>query len=355
MKKDRQKQQVSEFQPDTLGELPMTIAGYSFWGGMILTVLSIAITIYLMTVAGGDATKATEIASSVSMFSKGILGGVVLMTLGSAWLFWEEEIMVGVNIIVSLALFFCPAWMPSVMSLPTNVGVEAGYESIATGGKLYLGLALAILIGDISIRIRHRMVHGTKADLLKYGNGIKEEVEKQNVLMGKCWQLPYCRKFVREKCPIFHAKVTCWRELVGCMCEEAVIRTAMENKPVSKEALLSGAAIPRNNKLTVSQKRDRCKNCVIYNEHQKHKYKVAMPAVVIGYILVYILLKAPIADMINGMLNGFSNTVNKITVGAVKEVNTGDYFTQFLVLAFVMVLMAYTIKMVEYALFKLKV
>jgi hypothetical protein len=355
MKQDRQKQQVSDFQPDTLGELPMTIAGYGFWGGMITLVLSIAVTIYLMTVAGGDASKAPTIANSISLFSKGIMIGVVAMVISSAWLYWEEEIMVAVNVIIALALFFSPAWLPSVLSVQTNVGVDAGYQSLANGGKLYLGFALAILVADIALRIRARMVHGTKADLLKYGKNVKEEVEKQNILMGKCWQLPYCRKFVREKCPIFHAKVTCWRELVGCMCEEAVIRTAMENKPVSKEALLSGAAIPRNNKLTVSQKRDRCKNCVIYNEHQKHKYKVAMPAVVIGYALVYILLKAPIADMINGLLGGASNAVRGLTAGAIKEVNTGDYFTQFLVGAFVLVMMAYTIKLVEYALFKLKI
>jgi hypothetical protein len=353
MKSNRQKD-TSDFQPDALGELPMTIASYGFWGGMIVFVLSLVITIYLMTVAGGDASKAATIAGSIGLFSKGILGGIFAMVVSSAWLFWEEEIMVGVNMIVSLALFFSPAWLPSVMGANANPGVTAGYDSISGGGKLYLTLALLILVGDIGLRIRQRMLHGTKADLLKYGKGVKEEVEKQNILMGKCWQLPYCRKFIRERCPIFHAKVTCWRELVGCMCEESVIRTAMENKPVSKEALLSGSAIPRNNSLTVSQKRERCKNCVIYNEHQKHKYKLAMPGIVIGYGLVYILLKAPLADMINGMLGSASNTVKGLTAGAIKEVNTGDYFTQFLVGAFLVVLMAYTIKVVEYAIFKLK-
>jgi hypothetical protein len=94
---------------------------------------------------------------------------------------------------------------------------------------------------------------------------------------------------------------------------------------------------------------------VIYNEHQKHKYKVAMPAIVIGYGLFYILFKAPLADAINNMLGGASNAVKGITAGAVKVINTGDYFTQFLVGAVVVVMMAYTIKVVEYALFKLKV
>ena len=80
-----------------------------------------------------------------------------------------------------------------------------------------------------------------------------------------------------------------------------------------------------------------------------------MPTVVIGYILIYILFKNPIADMINNFLNRGNQVVNQVTVGAIKDVHTGDFFTQFLVGAVVVVALAYTIKVVEYAIFKLKI
>jgi hypothetical protein len=354
--KPGQKKDPTEFQPDMLGEIPVTIARYAFYGGAGLLLFSAAITIFLMTVANGDPSKAAQVATNIGLFQKGMLIGVIGAVAGSGWLFWEEEMMVAGNLISALVLFFSSAILPMVMAFaPGNKGVEAGFEALGVAGKVYLGFALAILVVDIGLRVKTRSEQGAKKDSLKYGKGVTEESDRKNVFMGKCWQLPYCRKFVREKCPIYHAQRTCWRELVGCMCEESVIRAAMDNKPVSKESLLSGAAIPRNTKLTDSAKRERCKTCVIYNEHQKHKYKLAMPLVIISYILIYFVFKNPIADMINNFLNRTGDTIKKVTVGAVKEVHTGDFFTQFLVGAVLVVMLAYTIKVVEYAIFKLKI
>ena len=355
MKPNRQKDNT-EFQPEVLGEIPMTIARFATWGGAIAFAGSLFVTIYLMTVASGDAAKANQVATNMELFQKGMVTGVLCFVRGTAWLFWEEEVMVAGHLIGSLLLMFSPTILPLVISFNNNPGVQAGYAAMNGGAMLWLGMAAVILVTDISLRVKNRMVHGTKAELLKYGNkSMKEESDRKNVFMGKCWQLPYCRKYVREKCPIFHAQRTCWREQVGCMCEESVIRSAIENKPVSKEALLSGAAIPRNNKLSTAAKKERCKTCVIYNEHQKHKYRLAMPSVFIFYTLFYALFRIPLSDMVNRMLGGTSKVISNVTVGTVQKVETGAWFTQILVAALLITALAYTIKMIEYAIFKLKI
>ncbi|HLO98662.1 MAG TPA: hypothetical protein VK171_08715 [Fimbriimonas sp.] len=338
-----------------LGEIPTTIATYAFWGGLIVLVLSLFSTIYLMSAAGGDAAKANQIAQTMQLLLKGLMAGSVLTALGSAFLFWEEEMMVAFNIAGACLLFFSSAYLPLILGSTTNAGTDAGYNALQSAGTIYFLIAMAILVGDIANRVRQRALVGAKKDTLRYGKGIKEDNDKQNVFMGKCWQLPYCRKFVRDRCPIFHAQRTCWRELVGCMCEEAVIKVAMEGKPISKEALLSGAAIPRNNKLTDGAKRERCKNCVIYNEHQKHKYKLAMPTVLIGYAALFVLIRVPLTTAINNALDKGTKTVSNLSAGTVKAVDTGEWFTNFLVGAIVVVFLAYTIKIVEYAIFKLKI
>lgn len=351
------KKDPTEFQPDMLGEIPATIARYAFWGGVGILIFSVVVVVFLMSVANGDATKAGQIASSIGLFQKGLLIGVIGTVAGSAWLFWEEEIMVALNLGGAFVLFFSSTILSMAMSFPAenaNKGILAGYDALGLAGKIYLAFAFVILIGDIALRVKTRTEQGAKKDSLKYGKGVTEESDRKNVFMGKCWQLPYCRKFVREKCPIYHAKRTCWRELVGCMCEESVIRIAMDGKPISKESLLSGAAIPRNTKLTDAAKRERCKTCVIYNEHQKHKYKLAMPTVIISYIVIYIVFKGPIADVINNFLSHGNKIVNDISANSIKKVDTGDMFTQFLVGAVLIVGLAYTIKVVEYAIFKLK-
>ena len=355
--KPGQKKDPTEFQPDMLGEIPYSIAKTAFYGGAGILIFSVVATVFLMSAAAADVSRVGAITGTLQLFQKGMIIGVIGTVVGSAWLFWEEEIMVGVNLMSAFVLFFSSSIIPMVMTFPptANAAVDAGYEGLGLAGKIYLGFAFAILLVDIALRVKTRSEQGAKKDSLKYGKGVKEESDRRNVFMGKCWQLPYCRKFVREKCPIYHAQRTCWRELVGCMCEESVIRVAMEGKPVSKESLLSGAAIPRNTKLTDSAKRERCKTCVIYNEHQKHKYKLAMPVVIIGYALIYLLFKGPIANGINAFLNRGSKFVTEGTGGAIKNVDTGDFFTQFLVGAVVVVMLAYTIKMVEYAIFKLKI
>ena len=358
MKNNRQKEQA-DFSPDSLGELPMTIARYALYGGITVFALCVIAVIFLMNVASSDPAKAAQVATNMGMFEKGLILGPILIALGSAWLFWEEEMMVGLNIGIALLIFFAPMWLPLVLSNAqpesSNVGVKKGYESLAIGGQIFVGFATAILIGDIITRVRKRMVYGTKAALLKYGTNIKEESDRKNVFMGKCWQLPFCRKFVREKCPIYHANRTCWRELVGCMCEEAVISAAMTGKPVSKEALLNGTAIPRNNKLTDSQKRQRCHNCVIYNEHQKHKYKLAMPLAMIFYGIIFLLFRESLGGWVSGMMMGASKKVEQVTVGTIKNVSAGEYFNQFLTVAIILVAFAYTVKLIEHAIFKLKI
>lgn len=80
-----------------------------------------------------------------------------------------------------------------------------------------------------------------------------------------------------------------------------------------------------------------------------------MPLVVIGYVLFYILFKGPLATGINNFINQTNDTINKVTVGGIKGGPTADFFTQFLVGAVVVVMLAYTIKVVEYAIFKLKI
>jgi hypothetical protein len=171
---------------------------------------------------------------------------------------------------------------------------------------------------------------------VRYGAEVKKQSGQRNLFLGRCWELPYCREQVRQKCPIYIKRQgPCWWYKEGCMCEErivlqAVIDTDWRDKtnaavnkaggaaasPMSagKHGGLAGApgglagspmslgapspvpaaAGPRLNLnsasskpearglginappkqvLTAGQKRERCRNCIIYNEHQRQKYK----------------------------------------------------------------------------------
>lgn len=325
--------------------------------GGIATLIAVSLLVFTCFRVGDAAAGAAvaDAAKNVEIYQKILMVGAIGLGIGASVTYWGEEILGAILLIVAAALYFAPLYMPSLLksSSPPVVGKALG--AIQQGGLVLGVLGIFVLVADLVSRVKGRVKNGAKSDQLKYGKGVKEEAGTQNVFMGKCWQLPFCRKFVRERCPIYHAKRTCWKELVGCMCEEQVIRNAMENKPVSKEALLSGSAIPRNNRLTEVQKRERCKNCVIYNEHQRHKYKLSMPAVVGGILLIYVIGRPFLVPATSNTMKTINTVVQKGTYGALGQKEPPLVFTELLLGVFFIIALTYSMKVVEYLIFKLKV
>ncbi|MBC8066595.1 MAG: hypothetical protein H7Y17_17325, partial [Chlorobia bacterium] len=283
-----------------------------FYLGLALGLGAAAFCIYTAMAFSGGAVQASEAQalSNIDLFQKLIISGLLAAGVGASFLFWGEELLGGLLLLVAGLLYFSPLILTSAAGVQADNKVVQNALGTVQNGGLVLGiLGIFVLVFDIANRIKLRAQQGAKADQLKYGKGIKEESDRQNVFLGKCWQLPYCRKFVRDKCPIYHAKRTCWKEQVGCMCEESVIRNAMESKLIPKDAVAAAAMIPHNHKLTYNQKRERCKQCVIYNEHQKHKYKALLPSIVAGFALVYVLLHQPLLAGVGGVISSIDKVV----------------------------------------------
>jgi hypothetical protein len=329
--------------------------------GGLASLAAIGFLIFLSFRLGGSASDVNlaQAAGTIGTLKSVLMVGVLAMSIGSCYLFWGSEILGVVLLILAAALFFAPMYMPSVVG--SGTGAAAGtlgdaLGALAAGGVCLGIIAIIVIVIDLGIRMSERARRGTKVDQLKYGKGIREEKGKKNVFLGKCWQLPFCREFVRERCPIYHAKTTCWKELVGCMCEESVIRNAMENKPIPKDALLASKMIPRNNRLTEPQKKERCRNCVIYNEHQRHKYKAAMPTVFGAFVLVYATMHGPLIAMMNGVVTAIEKVIQKgAALQGPQQFVAPAFFTETLLAVFFIVGLSYAMKTVEFLIFRAKI
>jgi hypothetical protein len=140
------------------------------------------------------------------------------------------------------------------------------------------------------------------------------------------------------------------------MCEEEVIRNAMENKPIPKDALLASKMIPRNHRLNEQQKVERCKNCVIYNEHQRHKYKLALPVTVGGFFLVYAGLHGMLIGSMKGVVDRMSDVINTATLThATHGSDAPQVFVEVMLFVFMLVALTYCLKALEFVIFKLKI
>lgn len=341
-----------------------TVARMLFWAGIVLTLVCTIILVHQFQAAAGNVSGFNEAqaVANIELFGKLLIAAVVAVFVGSTYMFWGEDILPAIQIIGSLLLYFGPPFLPQAFGgvTPGRVGPMA-LGAIQSGGLIFGILALCSLSADLYVRARERVRQGAKADALKYGKGLKQEREIQNVFMGNCWQLPFCRKFVRERCPIFHSKRTCWKEQTGCMCEEKVIQNAMENKPIPKDAVAAAALIPHNNKLTSAQKFERCKSCVIYNEHQKHKYKLALPITLAVFVGFWFLIRSQAMHLVKGLIDGLDRMVGRVTFnsgsGGVSETisQSSVPFHEIVLVCLLLIGLAYALKLVEFLIFKAKI
>lgn len=331
--------------------------------GVIGAVVLLIVTFSAFSGGGQQAAQIAQAGKNIALYHDVLVIGVVIAILATSYLFWGEETLGPFQLLGAALLYFMPLYLPPMMGKSLdNPVAAAALQSVQLGGMIAGGLAGLVTLVDLVIRARTRIKQGAKADQIKYGKGVKEEADIKNVFMGKCWQLPYCRKFVRERCPIYHSRRTCWKERVGCMCEEEVIRNAMEGKVIPKNALASSQFIPRNSRLTPEQKAARCRQCVIYNEHQRHKYKLALPICVGSVLLVYALGREPLKGLLGSVIVGVDRAVGTATYrsgsqGAVTAADTVTlgFFKEILLICLLLMLLAYLMKLIEYLFFKIKV
>ena len=346
---------------DAFGSIIDNAARATFWLGLVATIAGVAFLLVTYH-AFSQATPPASIdqaRSNVEILSKVLLAGVMGLVVGTTYMFWGEEVLGALQLLGSCLLWFTPYYVPGMLggSMVTPAS-SAALAAIQLGGTVAAGLSVVVLIADIISRVKLRSKIGTKADQLKYGKGVKEEPAVRNVFMGKCWQLPFCRKFVREKCPIYHARRTCWRERVGCMCEEEVIRGAMDNRAIPKDMVAAAKYIPVNNKLSDRAKIERCKQCVIYNEHQRQKYKAALPITMLAMGGIWVMAREPMKNLLGEVLSGADKFLGQATLAGKKGVTDPEHlaiFRELLVILLMIMILAYLMKLIEYLLFKLKV
>ena len=202
----------------------------------------------------------------------------------------------------------------------------------------------------------------------KYGHGVQKQKAstQRQVFLGRCWEGPFCKDHVRVKCPIFlEKKGPCWRRKEGCMCEERIVLQAMiapdwkDQMTRANQALSMGTGARKV--LTPEAKRERCRGCVIYNEHQRQKQKALTAGVLVGIPALLVLNFAWLQHLVNHFLNVMDAAAKRFDFGGTGAGLTflhGDSYALFawvMVFVFAVVLLSQALKFVDYVCFTLKI
>lgn len=354
-------------------------------------------------VVGQTAQRGQHALQLIHQLSLWLNIALVVMLLTSLALHYEEAAVGYVYLGLAALFAYGLNFVMEFLFAAESAKLKAGPASEATLRELHL-TAIFFGIAGVLLVVRQMWVRvmdiRTGQDLanVSYGKEVsKEEVPKALVgAFAHCWQLPFCREGIRKNCPIYHARTKCWKQGVGCMCEENVIRLAAGGPEISKGQDMTqeptkgqgfvpigdlivenerknvqnvptrvgprGVRIPTNPHLTNAQKRMRCHNCVIYNEHQKQKYQLVAPLVTLAIpLLVWFkfddLRELVVAMMhrLDGLLGHLSFSGQTGTSELTRNVQGSLGVDVIIIFCLALVFMTWALRLLEYCMFKIKI
>ncbi|MCS7300202.1 MAG: hypothetical protein NZ556_01415 [Fimbriimonadales bacterium] len=358
-----------EYQRQLMLRWITTITQWMISVGAILFTLGLIYLLYAVLFAGLDSQQFTpqdqaRIRDNLALAGNALLLGAGCIVIGLAWNYLEEP-MVGVVLLLLAVVFY---W--GVPFLIGQFGVLPAPETLRDFALTRIrNTAWVLFPPGLVLTVFVSLAHAIKR--LRYGSSLDQtlrlgtEVSQQQVqrrFLGKCWQLPYCRDYVRERCPIYHARRTCWREGVGCMCEEKTIAMALKDVRLSDDPEKNAKYIPHNTTLSKWELKQRCNECVIYNEHQRQKYQLFAPLTVGTVLGIAYFFREPLQAQVLNLLGLLDSLLARFTLmpseareGVLKAAaQTSEIASLVLYIAAVIVVLSYSLRLVETVIFKWK-
>lgn len=231
---------------------------------------------------------------------------------------------------ITLTIVIAAVGLTLFLGLPALVVGRVGTELQAAQVLLGLGkLAGEAILGVAVVRIAYEIYRSSLEGEARKERKAREDHElgrktalkpPSESVLARCWEMPFCHQAVREMCPAFKAKKSCWRFGRGCNCDADLIDTLVLNRNPgpSRQAREVEAEYIRTD-LEADKVRSRsertipCTKCPIFAEHQRRKFKVINPIIIlitIGALFFfygpltefYSLLAAKMAQLMSGSL-----------------------------------------------------
>ena len=392
---------------DTISPVIVSVGTLVMNGAFVIAGLAALYLLYalfsgnLADLASHAAADRTRLMGVVNFAGKALGGGLAIGALCALVVTWGEE-STGYFLLGGAAAF--GLGVPFIYNIAGGQGAGSGTASVHVNTALAHFIHAAYIPGAIGaglvfVDVVKRLVSGVKPktlaneDFTYGGEAAPERIPRRTSLLAKCWEGPYCREFIRAACPIFITRKACWREKKGCYCEESIVSSAaskvqgiqLDMVPsisivagggVSAESvgvaasnmldvgggrssapLQTGPAPVRKVELSHRQKVERCKSCVIYNEHQREKYKLLMPVAVLGSIVLCVLFAQTLRHVIGLSFASIDAVLGKISFSGQGSNLKGVSETAewILVGAVGLMIVSKVLQMVEWACFKAKI
>jgi hypothetical protein len=358
------------------------IGGVSSWGFWVGGLAFIATTGYLLwailsqsMVRAMSQVETVGLATSNLTYASQILyySGLVAV-ISAAVRYYDDEASGYLLLLFGAAL----RWgVPTLVaqSFPSDVGDAAAWtvyllKQFAFIGAVALIAAVPPLLYDFYFKI-------TATGAPKKSRGALTIAKPEDAppptsrFQIHCWNMPYCRDYLRKFCKPTEQGKSCWRIKSGCYCDEEMILRVMEKSSTSSKGWggfdqrFSEAAGGKTKEMTPAQKRERCRKCFIYAEHQKMKYRVLSPLSFVAALALLYMYNKPLMMAMDKGLSLTDQVASHITFKTSIPGTAGTEWSNnpafngmaewLLLICIGLTLVGYILRALEYMIFDLQV
>lgn len=228
--------------------------------------------------------------------------------------------------------------------------------SLCSVGMIFLLTGLWHVLYNNMLRIWRSVQARQQVGMVASRGVVPRKRGRRPSILTPCWHMDFCRDSVRESCPIYRKRVSCWRLKTGCMCDEHYVRgVASKLKPSVAEGGPGPGVDP---KLWAKLKRERCRRCPIYAERQSAKYRALIPLVAAVVGLAFYLSYGRIAGLVfegAQRADRFFAFMARVTVSVELPSGGVEAMTAFIMVWLGVVALCYAIRGLEYLIFELQV
>lgn len=287
--------------------------------------------------------------------------------------YYIEESLGYILSVLGVLLYFGTPWLFSVRFGHADPSVKRAITIILSDlrllGATILVPGMVLIAWNLLFQARTAITRlRSKQSLTAHKEKVAEADEPYHPrLYAKCWQMPYCHRFVREHCPAYAARKSCWRLKSGCICDKDIIDKAIGVNTVEGIMLTgqlqyqTGCRLGRTVKLSAADKRKRCRSCVIYEFHQKQKYRLISPIVFPTVLLPIWLLHSKLASLFGILVSITDRFMRTVTFLPQPQspIISQSAVPEFVLVLFVVWLAIISVScallFVEYCVFKLRI
>ena len=332
------------------------------------------------TVPGGGKMSAADVAiqtRNIGWAAQGVLLGGLAALLGAFLRFWSfAELAAGLVVAGAAIAFGVPFYVTSRASsfTPSDPGVVALINPTATlAGTIIGGMGAALLLIHAVGWLVDRASNRRRVSTDVAGGALSARgVERTDKFLGACWTLPFCRDTVKKACPIRQKKRACWKDGRGCYCDQQVVLMLSGDRGKASQAGASPGSVgfvpayqltagPRRN---AAEKRMMCLGCPVYLHRQQQKYRLLAPLSVAAIAAGVYFIKDWFGMFYPTTLLAMGRLLGSFSFGApteggvpawVTDMAQQTFFMWMILILVAVILLAYLLRVTEWALYKLGV